>query len=563
MKDFFEVISSSWLLVSNPGKRQLVSQMLVLFIIALIDALAVFLLAISLGYSAGESIEQNLLWIVTVILLFLIKSIATSIFHSRANLSLAKQEVRIGDKAMDYLGSLSWSLRGSIKRGEYIKLIETAPTAITQGVLSNFVQLVPELVSIIGILTVLFFVKPMVALVSVIFFLSVALVQQKIVSKRMGAAASALNSEISRVHTLLLDGRELGKVLSVFSSKSYDGTLAATRARLATTRARVTFFGFVPGYLMDATVAVGFLVIGAVSLAIEGAAGVFASLTVFGASGLRLLPAINRVQMNTLRVLSQKSLISEFLSKLTNISGTGDLRPSEMASFSDPKIALKLENVSFEHSSSSKLTINDVSVVFEFGKKYAIVGPSGAGKTSLVDLILGLHTKYQGKIEKNIRLISSYVPQDTYLFSGNLIQNIALEWNLEKIDKKLVDEMISVMELAASPMSVEDANVQDSLSGGQKQRVGIARALYKKSNFIVFDEATSSLDVNLESKLIKIIESYSSEAALIFVAHRLSTIKNADTILYLEGGRITGQGNFEALAASHAGFAAMVKNSKL
>ena len=200
----------------------------------------------------------------------------------------------------------------------------------------------------------------------------------------------------------------------------------------------------------------------------------------------------------------------------------------------------------------------------------AIVGPSGAGKTTLVDAILGVVTPEEGEIKISghnpLDSISlwpgaiSYVPQDVKIFSGTVAENVALGFPSEHIDVSQIKKSLAsahLLEFALSLPQGLDTQVGDggsNLSGGQRQRLGIARALYTNPKLLILDEATSALDGETEAEITDAIYSLKGRTTLIIIAHRLSTIMNADHVIYMQDGKIRSQGKFEEVRASTPDF---------
>ena len=249
--------------------------------------------------------------------------------------------------------------------------------------------------------------------------------------------------------------------------------------------------------------------------------------------------------INTLKLLPLKSLPSQpFNSKHINFSPT-----------------IELQNVSFTYSSESEVVLNNVNLNINTGEIVAIVGPSGAGKTTLADIILGVISPDSGsvKISGNDPLVAiekwpgaiAYVSQDVMVSNYSIRENICLGYSNGEIDESFVLHALKVAHLdkfiQTLPQGLE-TNVGDrgtKLSGGQRQRLGIARAVVTKPRLLVLDEATSSLDGQSESDITDSINDMRGEITVILIAHRLSTVKNADKVVYLEGGLIVSTGTFE------------------
>ena len=226
----------------------------------------------------------------------------------------------------------------------------------------------------------------------------------------------------------------------------------------------------------------------------------------------------------------------------------------------DGGVSVEMREVSFTHVGSDEETIKNVTLSIPAGKFAAFVGPSGAGKTTIVDLLLGLHEPDSGKVElagalpvdirdKHPGMIS-YVPQKPGLVSGSFASNVALGVAPEDIDEDLVRDCLRKAELLEFVENLPDGihsslgSQADSLSGGQAQRLGLARALYPQPRFVILDEATSALDASTEASIAEGIRNIGSDTTVLVVAHRLSTIQHADVVFVIDEGRVIAQGTF-------------------
>jgi ATP-binding cassette subfamily C protein len=212
--------------------------------------------------------------------------------------------------------------------------------------------------------------------------------------------------------------------------------------------------------------------------------------------------------------------------------------------------------------------LSDINLKLQIGKQYAFVGPSGSGKTTLADVCLGLIRPDSGHVFFSSGLTKDsvcYVPQSVELAVGSIAQNVALEWNkadidMTRVNRALIESQLS--ELIISEESVESTG-RPNLSGGQIQRLGIARILYRNPIFVVFDEATSALDAQTENEIMKLLDSLRKEITVVLIAHRLTTIQNADQIIYIDNGKIEGVGSFEELRIQIPAFAKQIELGSL
>jgi len=236
----------------------------------------------------------------------------------------------------------------------------------------------------------------------------------------------------------------------------------------------------------------------------------------------------------------------------------------------DSSNALELIGVDFTYPSGDAPVLSGIDLRFKKGLQYAIVGPSGAGKTTLVDICLGLLAPQKGDVLWNVESSGDsfgYVPQDTHVSSASIAGNVSLEWDSEAIDFDKVRNALSVAHLEEYfDSNLEDKRLNENfnrMSGGQRQRLGLARAIYRDSKFLVLDEATSSLDAITENKVMETVKLLRGNTTVLIVAHRLSTIKDADQVIYLEEGKVLGIGTFTELESTLPEFKEQVRLGKL
>lgn len=237
---------------------------------------------------------------------------------------------------------------------------------------------------------------------------------------------------------------------------------------------------------------------------------------------------------------------------------------------------IRLQNLNFKYDPLSEYpTLDDINLVIPPGKQTAIVGMSGSGKTTLVKLLLGFYPPASGDIFIGDTPLGSYsirewrkrcgvVMQDGFIFSDSIAGNIAP--GVEHIDKKRLRHAAEVANIhdfiEELPLAYNTKIGQEGhgLSQGQKQRILIARAVYKDPEFIFFDEATNALDANNERTIMNNLQTFFKGRTSVVVAHRLSTVRNAEQIIVIEQGRIAETGTHEALIALEGRYYKLVKN---
>ena len=308
-----------------------------------------------------------------------------------------------------------------------------------------------------------------------------------------------------------------------------------------------------------------------------------------GGSISEIVPVLGVIAFSTMRLLSALQQIYHGLTSMRGASAILDQivadftsAPTPVAVPNEPRPPLRLDhslalsNVSFAYVTASGAAIRDLDLVIPAGTTVGIVGGTGAGKTTLVDLILGLLVPTAGEIlvdgttlvRENLRDWQStlgYVPQSIFLTDDTIAANIAFGIPREEIDMAAVERAARTAalhdfvttDLAAGYQTiVGERGVR--LSGGQRQRIGIARALYRDPSLLIMDEATSALDNITERVVMEAVQRVRSEKTIILIAHRLSTVKTCDVIFLMEHGKLVAQGTYDALLAGNDAFRRMV-----
>jgi ATP-binding cassette subfamily C protein len=308
------------------------------------------------------------------------------------------------------------------------------------------------------------------------------------------------------------------------------------------------------------------------------------TLGLFAVAAMRLMPSLSKIVGAVTTFRENTATVDVIHADVINVSEaeTAGVAPKQETRDRVPfsfKKELRLESVSYHYPETSELVLNDIELTISRGQSVALVGPSGAGKTTLVDLVLGLLDPVEGCLYvdgRNIhddmdgwQALIGYIPQDIYITDDTLRRNIALGNEDEDIDETRLGLALSLAQLDSVTDGMSeglDTIIGERgarLSGGQRQRVGIARALYHDPELLVMDEATSSLDTETEKEIAAAINQLSGEKTLIIIAHRFSTIRHCDLIVLLDGGRISESGSFDNLVERNAGFRRMVEMTNL
>jgi ATP-binding cassette, subfamily B, bacterial PglK len=436
--------------------------------------------------------------------------------------------------------------------------------SILVGILANVLILCSDVSLLIVLFSGLLVLDPMIALFAILVFGCIGVSIHLLLSKRsveLGNLQSRL--EIQSNAKILQALTTYREIVVRNKQNKISNEIAELRVRLAGSQAETAFMPNISKYTIETTVVLGALLIGGTQFLLQDAVHAVATLTVFLAAGSRIAPAVLRIQYGA---LSFKTSIGASKVTFELISKTKEIQvdfedDSENEGPGDFVGKVELKEVDFAYADSKKLTIRNANLVIEAGSFTAIVGPSGAGKTTLVDLILGLISPLRGQI-----LISdlpprevfrrwpervSYVPQDISTLNASIKENVGFGFNAQEILDVNVWAALEAAQLRDFVTTLSDdinTHVGDNgvrMSGGQRQRLGIARALYTNPKLLILDEATSALDGETEAAFSESIHKLKGSVTLVMIAHRLSTIQQADKIIYLEGGEILAQGTFD------------------
>lgn len=297
-------------------------------------------------------------------------------------------------------------------------------------------------------------------------------------------------------------------------------------------------------------------------------------LSLYAVAGYRLLPALQRAFVSASRLKHNLPVLQKLH---PDLYASLHFKPYDIAKEALPfKEQFVLKNVQFHYENMPQLVLNDLDLTIKKGQIVAFVGSTGAGKTTLIDLIVGLLNPTKGEIlvdkkplnkasQKAWQAQIAYVPQEVFLFDDTVARNIVIGQADEKIDQSRLEEVTKMADIydfiinelpGGFDAPIGERGVR--LSGGQRQRLGLARALYRNPSFLVLDEATSALDSITEKSIINSLKTLPDNMTIVIIAHRLSTVRHADCIYLLENGHIVDQGSYHRLQESSHVFREMV-----
>lgn len=489
-----------------------------------------------------------------------------SIYFTRKILFfLSRRGANISSNLISRLLSQSLLVVQARTTQETLYAVTTGVSLITIQVLGTSVVLISDLSLLVVMAVGLFILDPTTALGSLAVFGFIGF----LLFRFMHVRAGALGLESS-----VLNVASNEKIVEVFGSYResvvrnrrdfYSREIGQLRFRLADTLAEMSFMPYVSKYVIETAVVVGALLLGAVQFMLQDAEHAVATLAIFLAAGTRIAPAVLRVQQASILV---RSSLGASKPTLDLIDELGDAPLIENVDDSVDvmhegfKPEIQVKGVSLTYPNKTSPAISDITLAFSVGTSVAFVGPSGAGKTTIIDVLLGVLNPDEGQV-----LISglppliavakwpgavSYVPQDVVIAAGTIRDNVALGYPSIFATDELVMSALKIAQLdefvANLPQGL-DTQVGErgaKISGGQRQRLGIARAMFTRPLLLVLDEATSALDSDTEANISEAIHTLRGSTTVLMIAHRLSSVRNADIVVYFSEGKILATGTFE------------------
>jgi ABC-type multidrug transport system fused ATPase/permease subunit len=339
----------------------------------------------------------------------------------------------------------------------------------------------------------------------------------------------------------------------------------------------MNFLPNVSKFVIESLVILAAVFIGLSQFLINDAFRAVGTVTVFLAAGSRIAPAALRVQHGFLQIRINSGQVNPTIDLLNRLSRVDVNSKSNVpvSNLNDFVPEIDLIDVNFKYGDNEKFEMSGLNLRIHKGEMIALVGASGGGKSTLVDLLLGIIEPTSGSVFisgalpretiTNFPKAISYLPQTISLIDGNIRENVCLGFPLEEFSDK---QIWNVLELANLKNFVENleggltfqiGENGNFLSGGQRQRLGLARALITSPQILVLDEATSSLDAETEAIVADALDGLKGAVTIIVVAHRLSSVKKADKLVYLKDGKIVSVGTFDQVKSTTPEFEHQVK----
>ncbi len=505
---------------------------------------------------------------------FVLKSGFSIWLNLRTSLFVASLEADLSRKlAADYFLGGSEGESGFGDSLSEFQNIATYSTAALSAFVNARISLIAESSLLVAMVASFLLINPVATLAMFVYLSAVLFALSRVVTQRIkrNGQNQLQGSEIALQSSRDLFGIRREARSSGVSSFWID-TFTKGRAQWSSSSAVIYTLSSLPRYVIETSLILGIFAFLAGIVVFSDLPSQAVTIGVFMAGGLRLVASLLPLQAAINSMIDGANRGQPALERLKVIaSRPAETEENRIEVTHGKPLGLKLDGVTFGFSKDVPV-IQDISFDIEPGTKVAIVGPSGAGKTTCFEIATGFRLPNSGKAlidGQDPRLLLEYgqgaigiVPQRPHLISGNLAENVSLA-SAAQTDLTKAAECLKLAGLHAyaNPGALE-MNVEPDagqLSGGEIQRLGIARALYRDPGILFLDEATSALDAETEAQISKVLDSLRGKMTVVLIAHRLSTVMNSDKIIYLDKGRVVAEGTFSELQRKVPDFAKAVE----
>lgn len=462
-------------------------------------------------------------------------------------------------------------------------VVNNLPSQVMSSFLMRLLNLITNTIIVFMIILLIMSKFPIAGIVTLTFVIGSLILQNKYFKNKTKQITLFLNKKIKNVNTLTCECIDnLKEVKMMNGEKVFYSDYETKTKEMINYMAEYEFFNSVPPYIIEILIVVSLLLMG-IFISIGSFANqpaMVASFALVVAAIFRIAPALNRIQTSIINISVGRTFVKALLKEYEacNLDKFVPFCTEDSSAF-NVKDKIELRDITFSYK-VDKPVLKNINIEIKKGEFVGIVGLSGAGKSTLADLITGLLEADSGEIlidgvkltRKNFpqfRKIIGYVPQEINVLEKSFRENVAWGVPSEQIDDNLVVESLMEAQLNDLLKEYKDGIYSvpfvDSkgLSQGQKQRLAIARALYRKPEIMIFDEATSSLDVQVEHEITTMLEHLKKSKTMISIAHRLSTLKSYDRLIYLKDGKIVDSGSFAELSAKYEDFEKLIKLSAI
>lgn len=532
--------------------------------------------------SGFENPKDFLFWLGIAVLIALSGAAAVSMFTTwRLSLYAAQVGAEISTRLYKHYMQQPWLFHAGGSSSQLTNRIAQEAGRVTNVVIQPLMQMNAKGVLALVMATAIFIFNPLVALAGLLMFGVAYIVLYKTVRRRLSQNGRAISQSNQQRFKLMNEGfGGIKDTLLLGRQAEFNQRFEYSSHKLGRAQGVTRGLSQVPRYAMEliAFGAVIFLVLYLLSTYDGNLGNILPVLSVYALAGFKLLPAFQQMYTSLAQVKGNIASFDSIEEDLVDSQNGEDVKPAFNAGKLSPKKQIKLDNVSFNYPDKEEKALHELTLDIPVNQVVGLVGASGSGKSTAIDVLLGLiepqsgHLMVDGEEIKGQKTRAwqnnvGFVPQAIFLADSSIRENIAFGIPPEEIDESRVfraaqmahlDELLERLPEGLNTR-VGERGIQ--LSGGQRQRIGIARALYDDAEVLVLDEATSALDGITEKLVMDAIHDFSGKKTIIMIAHRLATVKKCDCIYLLDNGKVIDKGVFSDLVARNEVFQKMAKHA--
>ncbi|RUO26267.1 multidrug ABC transporter ATP-binding protein [Aliidiomarina minuta] len=533
-------------------------------------------------FSGIDSYRDFLFWVGILVLLFLTVAAAISIY-TIWRLSVYAQQIgaEMSSRLYRHYIHQSWLFHASGSSSKLTNQIVQESGRITNQIIQPLMLMNAKIVMAIVMASVIFIFNPIVALAGLMLFGTSYVLLYRTVRLKLSQNGNKI-TQANRLRFKLMNEGFGGIKDTLLLGRQADFNKRFENASRTYGRAQGVTKGLsqAPRYAMEliAFAAVIFLVLYLLRIYDGNLGTILPVLSVYALAGFKLLPAFQQIYTSVAQVRGNLAAFDSIEADLLASKDQDELQPQAITDRLSPKESIELENVVFRYPGKEEKALNGLSIKLPANKVIGLVGASGSGKSTAIDVLLGLIEPTEGFLKVDAEKLTpktkrawqnnvGFVPQSIFLADASIRENIAFGLPEESINDEQVKsaaKMAHLDELLSNLPEGLDTRVGErgvQLSGGQRQRIGIARALYDDAEVLVLDEATSALDGITEKLVMDAINDFAGKKTIVMIAHRLSTVKSCDTIYLLEDGKVLGEGTYDELFLNNEKFKKMAMNA--
>ncbi|WP_394218345.1 ABC transporter ATP-binding protein [Halobacillus trueperi] len=499
-----------------------------------------------------------------MLIIFLMKNLYLLLFQYSQIRVVLNQQVKLSSRLFKEYLVKPYTFHLQRNTSELLRNVNGEVGRIFQGIIMSGFQLLTEIMVITCILILLLYVSPIATLTAFFLLGGSVLIFFKIFRKKITSLGKEQQKVSGKMIQWVNQGLGASKIVKVTGKEQFFIKAYTAQSQIKANNSRyMKMLEQIPRLFIE-TLLVSVVLVTMVIIVIQGkdSTELISTMALFAMAAFRLMPSITRVvSLITTIKYSQPALSVIYKDLYSHKETPSDVITKPTTSFINKgdktfKSSIQADNISYRYPDQDVYSVKDVSLTIPIGGSVAFIGESGAGKSTIVDIILGLYKPEKGSVlvdgidlnkQKSIwQQKIGYIPQSIYLSDDSIRGNIAFGIESGNISDEEVWRALDQAQLKEFVKELPqqlDTRVGENgvrLSGGQRQRIGIARALYHNPEILFMDEATSALDNNTESEIMKAIDGLKGEKTLIIIAHRLSTIKNCDVVFEMSKGELVG-----------------------